>query len=102
MKTKPSLQTLRKLAQSVGATFEEDTGYRDMRRFQLVAPDGKRWAGTGCVCHPLEWATRHSDLCAETFNAETIKDAEETVKFGLEDIPEEDKYLYDEGPKDTN
>ena len=53
MKTKADLE---RLAKSAGATLEEDEGYRDMRVFQIVAPDGKRWVDGGCMHVRIDWA----------------------------------------------
>jgi hypothetical protein len=42
-------QALARAAAKVGATVEEDTGYRSMRVFQVCAPDGKVWEDGPCV-----------------------------------------------------
>lgn len=84
---------LTRLAQSAGATLEEDTGYRDMRCFQIVAPDGKRWVDGGVTCIRIEWATG-SSLSAREHNEAEYLVVKEAVEFGLEDIPEFESYLY--------
>lgn len=90
MKTKADIE---RLAKAAGATLEEDEGYRDMRTFQIVAPDGQWWIA-GCVrCIKVEWAQ------GATKHARLHNDAEwlcikEAVECGLEPIPADEAYLY--------
>lgn len=90
MKTKADLE---RLAKSAGATLEEDEGYRDMRVFQIVAPDGKRWVDGGCMHVRIDWAQgRKPD--AVKFNDAEYLIAKEAVECGLEEIPAEEAYIY--------
>jgi hypothetical protein len=64
-----------------------------MRRFQLVAPDEKRWQGLGIVCCPVEWA-KGIAAPAIKFNQDAFKDALSILSHGLESIPEDEKDFY--------
>lgn len=83
---------LNRLATSVGATIEEDEGYRDMRVFQLVSPKGQRWV-EGIVHIRVEWATGKA---CQSFNESAYADAVARVSGGLEPIPDSELYLYEE------
>lgn len=80
MKTKSDLE---RLAKQAGATLEEDHGYRDMRTFQIVAPDGKQWAD-GVTCIKVEWAKGRTPH-ALAHNATEWRIAEDRVRGGLVD-----------------
>ncbi len=90
MKTKKDLE---KLAGSVGATLEEDTGYRDMRTFQICAPDGQRWKCNDTLHILVQWA-KGSTKQVIAYNEDEYGDAECRVKCGLEAIPAEEMDLY--------
>ncbi len=90
MKTKADLD---RLSKSAGATLEEDEGYRDMRTFQIVAPDGKRWVDGGCIHIKVEWAKGTTKHALEHNRAEWLI-ISEAVACGLEEIPSEEAYVY--------
>ena len=90
---KPSLSTLRRAVEAAGGTLEEDTGYRDMRCLQLVAPSGQWWAGAGVQCYRLDWARGHSPQ-AERGNAEALRDGLAICAGGLAPIPASMAELY--------
>ena len=93
---KPTIANLRNAVADAGGTLEEDHPGLDVRHLQLVAPNGKRWRGRQVQCAPVMWAKRQHLDSAQRFNAEAFKDAMDCVNRGLEDIPEEDRYLYTE------
>lgn len=90
MKTKADIE---RLAKAAGATLEEDEGYRDMRTFQIVAPDGKRWVDGGCIHIKVEWAKGATPSAQEHNRGEWLI-IKEAVECGLEEIPAEEAYIY--------
>lgn len=90
MKTKLNIE---RLAESAGATLEEDVGHRDMRVFQVVAPKGKRWHDGGVVCLRLYWA-RGFTPSAVKYNDGAYRDVASRIARGLENIPAEEAELY--------
>ena len=81
---RPTVRDIKKVAASVGATVEEDTGDRDMRVFQVIAPDCKVFE-EGLHMLRVEWG-RGSDALA--FNLDTLADLKDRVKGGLIPDPE--------------
>ncbi len=92
MKTKRDLE---RLAELVGATLEEDSGWRDMRVFQIIAPKGQRWISDSVVSIKIEWAKGHSESDRK-YNESEFALASERVACGFKPIPAEDLYLYAE------
>lgn len=90
MKTKADLE---RLAKAWGATLEEDQGWRDMRTFQIVAPEGQRWLDGHVLCIKVEWA-KGAAKHAVRYNEDEWQVIKEAVECGLEPIPAEDAYLY--------
>lgn len=90
MKTRADIE---RLAKAAGATLEEDEGYRDMRRLQIVAPDGKRWRDGSVLCLLVEWA-KGSTPGAVKHNEDAYRDATSRIACGLENIPAEEAELY--------
>ena len=90
-----TLNDIKRAAAGSGATVEEDTGYRDMRVFQLVAPAGKVWAGMDCRCKPVEWACGSAPH-AVAYNEACFRDILETLSHGLRDMTEEEAHEYAE------
>jgi hypothetical protein len=90
MKTKADLE---RLAKTAGASLEEDLPWRDMRTFQIVAPDGMRWTDGSTTCLRVDWAKGSSQHSAK-FNANAYLDASSRIACGLEPIPAADAYLY--------
>lgn len=88
-----TLTDIKRAVAKVGATVEEDCGYRDMRVFQLVAPDGKLWAGTDCQCEPVQWATGSSHH-AIAHNEAAFRDILDTLSHGLRDMTPEEAEEY--------
>lgn len=88
-----TLNDIKRAAAKVGATVEEDTGYRDMRVFQLVAPDGKLWNATDCQCERVHWACGAAPH-AITHNESAYRDILGTVSLGLRDMTEAEKLEY--------
>jgi hypothetical protein len=91
-----TLKDIQRAAREADGHVEEDCGYRDMRLFQLVAPAGKLWAGTGCKCNPVQWAcgtTPH----AVAHNEAAFSSILETLSHGLREMtPDEaDEYAED-------
>jgi len=87
------MRDIRNAVEKVGATVEEDCGFRDMRVIQLVAPMGKLWAGTDCQSEPIHWAcgsSVHAVACNETAFSYIL----DTLSHGLRDmtIAERDDY----------
>ena len=92
---KATIQNLRRAVETAGGKLEEDFPGRDTRNLQMVAPDGKRWAGRGVQCAPVDWAMRESTVgSARKFNADAYADALETLKHGLEEIPQDEMAFY--------
>ena len=85
MKTKAELE---RLATTAGATLEEDHGYRDMRTFQIVAPDGRQWVDGGVTSIRVEWAKGATAHATKHNEAEYLV-VSEAVECGLEEIPAE-------------
>lgn len=69
-----TIASYRALAKTVGATVEEDSGCRESRILQIVAPDGKLWKSTG-GCH----------LVVAMNEKGAFEDAKNRISFGLED-----------------
>ncbi len=91
---KATLSNLKKAVEAAGGVLEEDESGRDIRRFQMVAPDNKRWAASACQCQPVQWAKRAHLDSAKKFNQISFDDAIQQLGFGLEEIPEDEKYIY--------
>jgi len=85
MKTKTHLE---RLAAKTGATLEEDDGYRDMRVFQLVAPEGKIWIDGGVTSIRVEWAKGSGRHAVEHNEAEYLV-VSEAAECGMEPMTEE-------------
>jgi len=91
MKNKASLE---RLAQSAGGTLEEDHGYRDMRVFQIVAPERFLWASGGVTCVRLDWA-RGSSPESAAFNEAEYLITKEALDCGLEPMTDEQLSHYE-------
>lgn len=85
MKTKKDFA---KLVERCGGTLEEDTGYRNMRVYQAVAPDGKLWAGDDVQCLRIETCKASSEDDYEWARA--------ILERGLRDITPEEAEFYAE------
>jgi hypothetical protein len=92
-----TISQLRAAVLKAGGTLEEDTGYRDMRVLQLVAPKGKLWSGADVQSYPVHWAKGNSTHAVEYNERNAFADAMDTINHGLRDMTEDEKPLYDEG-----
>jgi hypothetical protein len=90
-----TIRDLRKRVSLAGGTLEEDPGYRTMRVFQAVAPDGKRWRANGCVHYRVEFDTQRGAQPAG-YNQSEWQRVCEAMTMGLEDIPAEEADQYAE------
>jgi hypothetical protein len=77
-----------KLVERCGGTLEEDTGFRNNRVFQAVAPDGKLWKGDDVQCLRIE-------TCKESADAD-FQWARSILEAGLRDITPEEADFYAE------
>ena len=84
-------QKLELAAAKYGATVEEDPGYRNMRVFQLVAPQGKIWEEG--VLHIRVELQRGNSPVAQTFNAQEITHAIENMSNGARPMTDIEKEL---------
>ena len=73
--------------------MEEDEGYRDMRTFQIVAPEGQWWIDCCVRCIKVEWASGATKHARQHNEAEWLG-TKEAVECGLEPIPADQAYLY--------
>lgn len=69
----------------MGATVEEDTGYRDMRVFQVEAPEGHVWVGDVSSIR-VEWAKGNTPS-ARAHNAAELLCVKEAMECGYEPEP---------------
>lgn len=84
-----------KLAKSVDATLEEDSGYRDIQVFQMVAPKGKLWISEDSPNLRFEIATGNTDS-AKKFNQVEFDCVCGNVSVGFREMSEEEKDLFAE------
>jgi hypothetical protein len=90
-----ALGDVKRAAAKAGGTVEEDTGYRDMRVLQVVAPHGYLWVGNDCQCTRVEWATGKAPH-AISANEQTFASLAEMLSHGLREMTAEECELYAE------
>lgn len=88
-----TLADIKRATIAAGGTVEEDHPHRDMRVFQLLAPDGKVWSGNDCACIRVDWA-KGSTNDAISFNQSAFSALKDTLSFGLRDMTADEAYLY--------
>jgi hypothetical protein len=83
-----------RLARLKGGTVEEDTGYRDVRVFQVIAPNGRRWVD-GVQCIQVERATGSTED-VHNFNRASWAQIVNRLTRGHEAIPADELEAYAE------